>query len=77
MQLDFDAVTVNPISSTTLKWLTFKVVSWRHDFQPRTTNGLGLLNCCVIIGIDCWDILVHHIQSLASVTMATIACSLL
>jgi hypothetical protein len=32
---------------------------------------------CLIVGLlllglfDCWDILVHHIQSLANVTMAT------
>jgi hypothetical protein len=38
---------------------------------------------CLIVGLlllvlfDCWDILVHHIQSLACVTMATIACNLL
>jgi len=32
----------------------------------------------LIVGLfDCWDILVHHIQSLANVTMATIACNLL
>jgi hypothetical protein len=39
---------------------------------------LGLFNCWVIIiGIVCWDILVYYIQSLANVTMATIACNLL
>jgi hypothetical protein len=38
---------------------------------------------CLIVGLlllgllDCWDILVHHIQSSANITMATIACSLL
>jgi hypothetical protein len=29
-----DAVTFNAISSTILKWLWFRVVGWRHDFQP-------------------------------------------
>jgi hypothetical protein len=37
IQGDLDAVTFNPISSTILKWLRVKVVSWRHDFQPCST----------------------------------------
>jgi hypothetical protein len=62
---DLDAVVFNPISSTILKWLRFKGVSWRHDFQPCTAvvwDGL-------IVGL-LW---LHYIQSLANVTMATIA----
>jgi hypothetical protein len=34
--VDIDAIIFNPISSTILKWLRFKVVSWGHDFQPCT-----------------------------------------
>jgi hypothetical protein len=26
----------NPIASTILKWMRFKVVSWMHNFQPCT-----------------------------------------
>jgi hypothetical protein len=44
-QGDYDAVIFNPISSTILKWLRLKVVSWRHDVQPCTANGLGLFDC--------------------------------
>jgi hypothetical protein len=38
---------------------------------------------CLIVGLlllglfNCWDILVHHIQSLTNVAVATIACNLL
>jgi hypothetical protein len=39
----------NPISSTILKWLRLKVVSWGYDFQPCTANGLELFDCWVII----------------------------
>jgi hypothetical protein len=49
IQGDLDAVIFNPISSTILKWLRLKVVSWRHDVQPCTANGLGLFDCWVII----------------------------
>jgi hypothetical protein len=54
----------SPISSTILKWLRFEVVRWWHDFQP----------CTAMV----WDSLIvellwlHHIQSLANFTMATI-----
>jgi len=65
IQGDLDAVIFNPISSTILKWLRFKVVSWRHDFQPCT----AMVWDCLIVGL-LW---LHHIQSLANVTMATIA----
>jgi hypothetical protein len=41
IQGDLGAVIFNPISSTVLKWLMFKVVSWRHDFQPN----------CLIVGL--------------------------
>jgi hypothetical protein len=46
---DHDAVIFNPIYSTILKWLRLKVVSWRHDVQPCTANGLGLFDCWVSI----------------------------
>jgi hypothetical protein len=53
----------NPVSRIILKWLRHKFVSWRHDVQPCTANGLGLFDCWVsIVGI-----------SLAKSTMATIA----
>jgi hypothetical protein len=34
IQRNLDATIFNPIASTTLKWLRFKVVGWIHDFQP-------------------------------------------
>jgi hypothetical protein len=67
IQGDLDAVIFNPISSTILKWLRFKVVSWRHDVQPCIT----MVWDCLIVGLF-W---LHHTQSLANVTMATIAYS--
>jgi hypothetical protein len=59
-------VIFNPISSTILKWLRLKVVSWRHDFQPCTSMVLD----CLTVGLLLW---LHHIQSLANVPMATTA----
>jgi hypothetical protein len=64
-QGDLDAIIYNPISSTVLKWLRFKVVSWRHDFQPCT----AMVWDCLIVELS-W---LHRRQSLANVTMATIA----
>jgi hypothetical protein len=69
IQGDLNAVIFNPISSTILKWLRFKVVGWRHDFQLCT----AIVWDCLIVGL----LLLHHIKSLANVTMATIACNLL
>jgi hypothetical protein len=69
IQGDPDAIIFNPISSTILKWLMFKFVSWRHDFQSYTAMVWG----CLIVGL----LRLHHMQSLANVTMATIACNLL
>jgi hypothetical protein len=69
IQGDLEAMVFNPIpSSTILKWLRFKVVSWRHGFQPFTA-----MVCCLIVGL-LW---LHRIQSSANVTMAAIACNLL
>jgi hypothetical protein len=62
---DLNAVIFNPISSTILKWLSFKVVSWRHDFQPCT----AMVWDCLIVGL-LW---LHHIQPLANVAMETVA----
>jgi hypothetical protein len=62
IQGELDAIIFNPISSMILKW--FKGVSWRHDFQPCT----AMVWDCLIIGL-LW---LHHIQSLANATMATI-----
>jgi hypothetical protein len=64
-----DAIIFNPISSRILKWLRFKAFDWRHDFQPCT----AVVWDCLIVGL-LW---LHHIQSLANVTMVTIACNLL
>jgi hypothetical protein len=61
---DLDSTSFNLIPSTILKWLRFNGVTWRHDFQPHTAVG--------------WDFLIvellwlHHIQSLANVTMTAI-----
>jgi hypothetical protein len=57
---DFDAVIFNPISSTILKQLRFKVVSWRHDFHPYT----AMVWDCLIVGLY---------KSLANINMATFA----
>jgi hypothetical protein len=69
IQGDLDAIIFNPISSTFLKWLKFKTVSWGHDFQTRT----AMVWDCLIVGL----LSLHHIQSLANVTMTTNACNLL
>jgi hypothetical protein len=69
IQGDLDAVIFSPIPSTILKWLRFKFVSLRHDLQPCT----AMFWDCLIVGLS-W---LHHTQSLANVTMATIACNLL
>jgi hypothetical protein len=63
--MDLDAVIFNLISSATLKSLRFKVVNWMHDFQPWT----AMIWDCLHVGLQ-W---LHHIQSLAIVTMATTA----
>jgi hypothetical protein len=74
--VDFDAVIFDPMSSTILKWLRFRVVSWGHDFQLCT----AMVWDCLIVGLLLELFVVrllwlHHIQSLAYVTMATIACN--
>jgi hypothetical protein len=63
--VDLDAVIFNPISLTVLKLLTLKCVSWKHDFQPCT----AMVWDCLIVGL-LW---LHHVQSLANVTMAATA----
>jgi hypothetical protein len=45
--VDLDARDFNPIPSTIIKWLRFKDVSWRHDFQPRT----AMVWDCLIVGL--------------------------
>jgi hypothetical protein len=45
-QGDRDAESFNPISPTILKWLRFRVVSWRHDFQPWA----AVVWDCLIVG---------------------------
>jgi hypothetical protein len=68
IQGDLDKVIFNPISSTILKWLRFKVVSWRQDFQPF----IAMVWDYLFVGL-LW---LHHIQSLANVTVATITSNL-
>jgi hypothetical protein len=43
---DVDARTYNPIASTTLKWLRFKVVRWMQYLHHSAllNNGLGLFS---------------------------------
>jgi hypothetical protein len=65
IQGDLDAIISNTIPSTILKWLGFKVVCWRHDFQSCT----AMVWDCLLVGL-LW---LHHIQSLANITTATIA----
>jgi hypothetical protein len=67
IQGDLDAIIFNPTSSTILKWLRFKALAWRHDSQPCT----AVVWDCLIVGL----FLLHHIQSLANVTISTIACN--
>jgi hypothetical protein len=69
IQGDIDTIIINPISSNILKWLSFKFVSWRHDFQPFTV----IVYDCLIVGL-LWF---HYIKSLANVTIANIARNLL
>jgi hypothetical protein len=65
IQGDLDAIILNPKTSTILKWLRLKFVSFWHDFQPSTAMVWDRL----IVGLLWLD----NIQSLANVTMATIA----
>jgi F0F1-type ATP synthase assembly protein I len=55
----------NPITSTILMCPRFNIVSWGHDFQFCTI----LVSDCLIVGL-LW---LHHTQSSANATMATIA----
>jgi hypothetical protein len=60
------------IGLTTLKWLKFKFVKWMHylHHSAMLNNGLELFS---IVGLP-W---LHHIPSLADVTMETKACTVL
>jgi hypothetical protein len=69
IQGDLHVIIFNPISSTVLKWLRFKAVSWVHDFQPCT----AMVWDCLIVAL----VWLHHIQSIANVTMTTNAYNLL
>jgi hypothetical protein len=77
IQVDFDAIIFNTISSTILRRLSFKAVGGMifSLAQPMVWNCLIVELLLVLF--DCRDILVHHIQSLANVTMANIACNIL
>jgi hypothetical protein len=46
---DLDAIIFNPIPSTILKWLRFKVAIWRHDFQSCIAMVWDCFNCWVIM----------------------------
>jgi hypothetical protein len=65
IQGDLAAIIFNHRSSTIMKWLVSKVVSWRHDFQPC----IAMLCDCLVVGL-LW---LHHVQSLDNVNMATTA----
>jgi hypothetical protein len=73
--VDLDAIIFNPIFSTILKWLRFKVVSWRHDFQPCTAMVWDCMIIGLLLGLIVWLFWLHYIHSLANVTVATIACN--
>jgi hypothetical protein len=54
------------------------LTSWRHDFQPCTAMVWDCFFLCYYWDyLILWLFLLHHIQSLANVTMATTACNLL
>jgi hypothetical protein len=48
---------------TILKCLRLRVVTWRHDFQPCSANGLGLFDCwkCFIVGISLAEVIMTNI----------------
>jgi hypothetical protein len=48
---DLDAIIFNPISSTILKQLRFRVVSWEHDFQPLTAMVWDCLIVELLLGL--------------------------
>jgi hypothetical protein len=57
--VDLDAIIFNCITSTILKWLRFKAVSWKHDFQPCTAMVWDCLIVASLLGLsDFWVILV-------------------
>jgi hypothetical protein len=63
--VDLVAIIFNRISSTIIKWLKFKIASLRHDVQPCT----AMVWDCLIVGL----LSLHHLQSLANVTIANFA----
>jgi hypothetical protein len=69
--VDLDAIIFNPLSSTILKRLWFKVVSWEHDFQPCTAMIWDCLIVGLLLGLFDGLFWLHHIQSLANVTNVT------
>jgi hypothetical protein len=81
--MPFKGTTLNPnhfnsISSTILKWLGFKVVSWTHDFHLCAAVVWDCLIVELLLGLLIFGLLwLHHIHYLANVTVATIACNLL
>jgi hypothetical protein len=64
--------TFNTIASNILKWLRFKILRWMHYLHHSALfkNEMGLFS---IVGFP-W---LHHIPSLADVTMESKACTLL
>jgi hypothetical protein len=73
IHVDLDTIIFNPISSTILKWLWFKVISWGCDFQP-CTQWFGIVYLfgyywdCLIVGLF-W---LRHVEYLGIVTMVTL-----
>jgi hypothetical protein len=65
-----DATTPNPIAPTSSKWLRFKVLKWIQCLHNSTllNNGLGFKS---VVGFS-W---LHHILSVADVSMETNACT--
>jgi hypothetical protein len=49
--VDLDAIIINRISSTILKSLRFKVVSWGHDFRPCTAMVWDCLTVGLLLGL--------------------------
>jgi hypothetical protein len=63
------AIIFNSIASIILKWLRFKLMMWMYYLRHTAllNNGLGLFSFV-------WFPWLHHVPSLADVTMETKVC---